>query len=93
MKRVRISMFARTLLWFFLNLVVLAAAILLVFGMSLRFEPGSRFFGGTENRLDTITRLISSELDLQPAERRDEILKRYSEAYGVDFLLFSESGM
>lgn len=88
----RISMFARTLIWFFLNLVVLATVLLLIFGINLRFDPGSRFFGGTENRIETVSRLISSDLDLQSKDQRDDVLFRYSQAYGVDFLLFDDTG-
>jgi len=77
------------MLWFFLNLLLLAAIFLLIFGLNVRFDPGSRFFG---NRLETVSRLITGETDEHTREERDEILARYSEAYKVEFFLFDNKG-
>ncbi|MBV9210019.1 MAG: HAMP domain-containing histidine kinase [Acidobacteria bacterium] len=39
-----------------------------------------------------MTRLISSEMDERPREERDQILKRYSETYQVEFFIFDNNG-
>ena len=88
----RISLFSRIMLWFFLNLLVLAAIFLLIFGLSFRFEPGSPFFGGSANRIDAVARLIEGALDEKTHEERDEVLARYSEVYKVDFFFFDNQG-
>ena len=92
MLRVRFSLFSKIMLWFFLNLLLLAGIFLLIFGLNVRFERGSPFFGGTSNRMETVSRLIESATDEQPREARDAVLQRYSEAYGVDFYLFDYQG-
>lgn len=81
------------MLWFFLNLLLLAAIFLLIFGLSFRFEPGSPLFGGSANRIDAIARLIESDVDEKSRSERDDILKRYSEAYKVDFFFFDNQGV
>ena len=80
------------MLWFFLNLIILAAIFLLIFGLNIRFDRGSPFYGGASNRIETVTRLIESATDEKSRDERDEILQRYSEAYKVDFYLFDYKG-
>ena len=65
MPRIRFPLFSKIMAWFFLNLVLLAAIFLLLFGLSFRFEPWSPLFGGTSNRLDTVSRLITGALDTE----------------------------
>lgn len=90
---VRFPLFSKIMLWFFLNLILLAVVFLLIFGLSFRFEPWSPLFGGTGNRIEAVSRIISSEIDGKTRDERDEILQRYSEAYKVDFFLFNSKGM
>lgn len=79
------------MLWFFLNLLLLAVIFLVVFGMNVRFDPNSTF-SGAGNRLETISRLIVSETDERSREERDEILAKYSSLYGVEFYLYDSKG-
>lgn len=92
MIRVRFPLFSKIMLWFFLNLILLAVVFLLIFGLSFRFEPWSPLFGGSGNRIEAVSRIISSEIDEKSREERDEILRRYSEAYKVNFYLFDNKG-
>lgn len=62
-------------------------------GSALGFKPWSPLFGGTGNRIEAVSRIISSEIDGKTRDERDEILQRYSEAYKVDFFLFNSKGM
>jgi len=80
------------MVWFFLNLLLLAAVFLLIFGLNLRFEPWSPLSGGGSGKVDTVARLVSSELDEKSRAERDQILDRYSQAYGVEFFLFDSQG-
>lgn len=89
---VRFSLFSKIMICFFLNLLLLGAIFLLIFGLNVRFERGSPFFGGTSNRIETVSRLIESETDEKSREDRDAILQRYSDAYKVDFYLFDFRG-
>jgi hypothetical protein len=58
------------MLWFFLNLLLLALVLVFVFNSELRFSP--RF---STNKLEGISRLITDETQDRSREERDEILK------------------
>ncbi len=90
---VRFSLFSKIMLWFFLNLVILGVLFLLIFGLNVQFGRGSRFFGGTSNRIEAISRLIESDIDEKSREDRDDILDRYTGAYNVNFYLFDSNGI
>src|SRR6185295_244472 len=92
MLRIRFPLFSKIMAWFFLNLLLLAVIFLVLFGLSFRFEPWSPLFGGTFNRLDTVSRLVTSGLDLRTRAERDDVLRRFSEAYSVTFYLFDNTG-
>lgn len=80
------------MIWFFLNLLLLAVIFLLIFGLNIGFDRDSPLYGGTANRIETVSRLIESETDEQSRADRDETLRRYSDAYKVDFFLFDSKG-
>jgi two-component system sensor histidine kinase CpxA len=90
--RLRFSLFSKIMAWFFLNLVLLGVILFLIFNLNFRFSPRSPFFGGSRNRIEAVTRLITREVNQKSREERDEILRRYSEAYGVEFFLFDNRG-
>jgi hypothetical protein len=77
------------MLWFFLNLVLLAVVLLFVFNLNVRSSPGSRFWS---NRLELMARPITEETRGRDRAFRDEVLKRYSATYGVEFFIFGASG-
>ena len=84
------SLFTKIMLWFFLNLLLLAAIFLLLF--NFRFAPDSPFFRPTDFRIVNITRQISEETNDKSRAERDEILKRFTETYAVDFFMFDYTG-
>ena len=92
MPRFRLSLFARILSWFFLNLIVLGLVLLAFFNLQFRLAPDSPLFGRAGNRFETVAHLISAEARDASREERDAILKRYSEEYAVDFLLYASTG-
>ncbi|MFN0279157.1 MAG: sensor histidine kinase [Pyrinomonadaceae bacterium] len=89
---VKFSLFSKIMIWFFLNLLLLGAIFLLIFGLNVRFDRNSPFYGGGSNRIEAVSRIIEGATDEKPREERDEILKRYSEVYKVNFYLFDHRG-
>lgn len=89
MKGVRFSLFSKIMLWFFLNLVLLGVVLLFVFNLNVRSAPGSRFWA---NRFETMAPQITEETRGRDRAFRDEVLKRYSATYGVEFFIFDGSG-
>jgi two-component system sensor histidine kinase CpxA len=86
------SLFARILLWFFLNLVLLAVILFGFFNLQFRLGPQSPFAGSAEDRLPIIGHLLSRELSDAAPAKWNEILERYSAAYRVDFVLLARDG-
>lgn len=91
---VRFSLFTKIIIWFFLNLLVLAAILFAFFSYNFRYRPNSNFaslFGG--GSIEIVTRQITNEIDNKTREQRDEILKNYSGKHsGVEFFLFDNKG-
>lgn len=91
---VRFSLFTKIIIWFFLNLLVLAAILFAFFSYNFRYRPNSGFaslFGGSN--IEIVTRQITNEIDNKTREQRDEILKTYSAKHsGVEFFLFDYKG-
>jgi len=89
---VKLPLFSKIMVWFFLNLLLLAGLFLLIFGLNVQFERSAPIFGEAANRLEAVSRLIESAADERSRSERDDILRRYSEAYNVDFFLFDSQG-
>jgi two-component system sensor histidine kinase CpxA len=92
MRRLRFSLFSKIMLWVFLNLLLVCVILWLIFNVNSRFEPRAPFFAGGANNIEAVTRLISREIEAKPREERDQVLKRYSEAYRVEFFMFDNTG-
>jgi len=86
---VRFSIFSKIILWFFFNLLVLAGVLWLIFSFSFRFESIS---SGTAHKMDSVSRQISEELNEKTRAERDDILKKYSDTYNVEFFYFDNQG-
>ena len=94
MLKVKFSLFKKIILWFFLNLIVLALILFAFFSFNFRYRPNSRFSGLFGNSIESVTRQITYDLDDKTRGQRDEILKNYSEKYtGVEFFLFDSEGI
>lgn len=87
--KVRISLYASLLLWSLINLAILGGILTVL--LNLRFQPGphSILTGDAGNRLRGIAFLISRDLQELPQEKWERTLNRFSEAYKVDFALYS----
>jgi two-component system, OmpR family, sensor histidine kinase CpxA len=90
--RPRFPLFTKILLWFFLNLLVLGGLLFAFFNLQFRLDPRSILQSEAGNRLEALVRLITDEVAGNPRAERDAILKRYGDAYQVEFLLFANTG-
>jgi two-component system sensor histidine kinase CpxA len=90
--RPRLSLFTKVLLLLLLNLVVLGAALIVFFSLQFRFEPDSPLFAASRGRLESVARLMDDEMRTAAEAERTTVLRRYSSAYRVDFLLCSNNG-
>ncbi|MFC1888387.1 sensor histidine kinase [Thermodesulfobacteriota bacterium] len=88
----RFSLFSKILVTFFINLVLIGLFLAFSFNLRFRLAPESPLRGETGDRLRTVERLISQELNESSQDKWDSILARYSDAYAVGFLLLSPSG-
>ncbi len=86
----RFSLFTKILLWFFLNLMVLGAVLLGFFFW--RAPVMGRVFSESSTGLRAVAQLVTAELHEKSQPERDAILKRFSAAYEVQFLLYSAQG-
>src|SRR5262245_13395356 len=86
--KTRFPLYAKILLWFFLNLLILGAIFYALFQVQFRFEPDLLLTGRAGERFQAVGRVIADDLNARPRKEWDEILKGYSGAYGVQFLLY-----
>ena len=92
--KIKLPLYAKILLWFFLNLVMLVAAFFLVARVQFKLGLDSLISGPASERVRAISQLLSEEIrdkDL-PRSDWDAALKRNSDVYKVDFYLFREDG-
>jgi two-component system sensor histidine kinase CpxA len=88
--KVRFPLYAKILLWFFLNLLIVGVGFLIFFNVEVGFN--SAIERQAHDRLRPIEQLIMSELGPSPRSEWEDILKRFSSAYGVQFVLFRNNG-
>jgi two-component system sensor histidine kinase CpxA len=85
---VRFPLYAKILLWFFLNLLILVVGFLVFFKLQLN----SAIVTTVHDRLRPIEQIIMSELVPSPRREWDDVLKRFGAAYGVKFGLYRNNG-
>jgi two-component system, OmpR family, sensor histidine kinase CpxA len=89
--RLRPSLFARILVWSFLNFAAVGGLLAGFFGLQFRLDPDSVLFAG--NRLQyAVARLSSDSRAATTTETRTALLQQYSSTYRTDFLLFDDEG-
>jgi len=84
---VRLPIFGKIVLWFFVNVVVLALAGWIV--LRAQLKPGvSSFLGGyVGQRVEPVARQLIADLEAAPQEQWDAIVGRAAAAHGVQLLL------
>ena len=90
--KTKFPLYAKILFWFFLNVIVLVAVFYFVARVQLRFGLDSLVAGQAGERIQSVTRLITAELRERPRDEWDSTLKRFSDAYSIEFLLFRNDG-
>ncbi len=85
-------LYAKILLWFFLNLLVLGAGSYLLLRVQFRIGPEFLLVGRAGERFQRTVSLIREELNTSPRTEWNTILERFSNAYQVQFLLFQANG-
>ena len=86
-RRARFPLLARILVWFFLNLAVLAVVMFLLVRSEFRLDTLIAGRGG--ERVQQLADLLVGELRDRPRGEWDAILQRFGEGYGIRLLLFA----
>lgn len=87
--RPRFPLYAKILLWFFLNLLLLFIAGWLVVDAQVRSGLNSFLAGYVAQRVEGVARQLTGDLAQAPESEWDTIIQRYSETNGVQFILLS----
>jgi len=85
-------LYARILFWLFLNLVALASAFYLLVRAQFGFGLDWLLSGSAGQRVDAVSNIIFTELNDHARSEWDGILKRFSAAYQIQFLVFHANG-
>lgn len=86
------SLLVKILCWFFLNLVLVVAAMAVFFAFQPQVNLHSIFGQEGSNRLRTTGMLISHDLHQTPRENWFEVLARHAAIHQVEFALVLEDG-
>jgi len=86
------SLFSKIILWFFMNLALVAAVLVVFFAFGSQIDLHAIFGHQASDRLRTAGRLISHELNQVPAVNWSDVLARHAEIYQVDFALLFRGG-
>ncbi|MCP4695177.1 MAG: HAMP domain-containing histidine kinase [Desulfobacterales bacterium] len=81
------SLFAKILLWFFLNLALVGAALAIFFTFQSQVDLHSLLGWQTTDRLRIAGRLIAHDLEQTPMNDWAEVLARHAEIHQVAFVL------
>ncbi len=85
------SLFAKILLWFFLNLALVGAALAVFFTFQSQVDLHALFGRQASDRMRVAGRLIAHDLDRTPMESWAEVLERHGEIHQVAFVLAHEN--
>ncbi len=88
----RLSIFAKLLLWFFLNLVLLAAVFVFFFQIRFHVPPDSILAGTTSHKTISLYRMIRRDLFSTPESQWDDLLKRYADGFDAELTLITFDG-
>ena len=89
--KLRFPLYAKILLWFFLNLVLLAAVVFVL--LRAQFNSGFDWLlaAGAGQRLQAVSDVIVADLGDRRRAEWDEVLKRFNDAYQLQFFLFDNN--
>ena len=90
--KLRFPLYAKILLWFFLNLAAIGLVFLVFFRPQFRLGLDSLLTGQASDRIQALSEVISLELNHTPRPEWDDLLKRFSGPYQMQFSLFGNEG-
>jgi two-component system, OmpR family, sensor histidine kinase CpxA len=88
---IRFPLYARILLWFFLNLVLLTVAFFVLVRGQFRFGL-DWMLAAADPRIQAVTDVMVAELNDRPRTNWNALLKRFDDAYRIQFLVFRADG-
>jgi len=86
--RLRIPIYGQILGWFFLNLAVLSTIFYLFARVELRLGVDSLLLGAAADRIQSVGNIIAQELSEGGRPQWEAVLRKFTEAYGIEFTLF-----
>lgn len=91
--RFRFPLYAKILLWFFLNLVALGVGLYGFFQTQVRIGLNSLMMGRAGDRIQAVSEVITGELNKTSGRAAwSDILKKFGDSYQVRFYLFHNDG-
>jgi len=87
------SLFSKILFWFFMNLAVVAALLVVFFAFQSQIDLHAMFGWQASDRLRTAGRLITRELRQTPHADWSDVLARHAEIHQVDFAILLSDGI
>ena len=90
--KLRLPLFAQILGWFFLNLALLAAVAWILIRSNFALGLDSALLAQGEARVQALAELVTVEIRERPRAEWNNVLRRYSEAYGVDVRFYEPNG-
>ena len=88
-----LSLFAKILSWFFLNMVLVAAVLAVFFAFQQHINLHALFGREGTNRLRSAGMLIAHDLGRMPRSQWSAGLARHAEIHGVDFVIVLDDGV
>ena len=90
--KVRFPLYAKILLWFFLNLLLLAAVFYGFFRVQFNIGLDALLAGPAGERIEALSMVIFDELRSVSAEERTAVLQYFGSNYGVQIMLVRPAG-
>jgi two-component system sensor histidine kinase CpxA len=90
--KLRLPLFARILLWFFLNLALLAVGFVLLIRAQFAFDRNFLLTASAAERLENLGEEIATTVNDLPREQANAIVSRYDQTYHVHFHVFDPMG-
>lgn len=88
----RFPLYAKILLWFFLNLLLLGAGFYLFFRVQFHVGLDALLTGQAGGRIDALASIIFDEFVAAAEEDRNEVLHYFGSSYGMQIMLVRQDG-
>lgn len=90
--KLRLPLFSRILLWFFLNLALLTVGFVLLLRSQFVIDRDFLLSATAVDHLQTIGDELSSQIQNQSEAERNSVLSRYNETYKARFYVLDQNG-